>query len=136
MRAIIRSVRLNRANAPWLVGTGLAAGMLSGFFGIGGGFLIVPGLVFATGMPMLQAVGSSLVGVTAFGATAALTYGRAGLVDVPIAMLFVAGGALVSMLAMPAAGLLAARRGLLTRVFADVVILVAVYVLGQVAGRG
>ena len=33
----------------------LMVGALSGFFGIGGGFLIVPGLVFATGMPLIQA---------------------------------------------------------------------------------
>ena len=41
-----RIVRLNRGNAPALVGTGLGVGALSGFFGIGGGFLIVPGLIF------------------------------------------------------------------------------------------
>ena len=38
----------------------LAVGLLSGFFGIGGGFLIVPGLMFATGMPLINAIGSSL----------------------------------------------------------------------------
>jgi uncharacterized membrane protein YfcA len=36
--------------------------MASGFFGIGGGFLIVPALVIATGMPMINAIGSSLLG--------------------------------------------------------------------------
>lgn len=72
-----RIVRLNRGNAPALVSTGLGVGALSGFFGIGGGFLIVPGLVFATGMPMLQAIGTSLVAVTAFGVTTAGTYAAA-----------------------------------------------------------
>jgi uncharacterized membrane protein YfcA len=42
-------------------------GAASGFFGIGGGFLIVPGLVFATGMPMINAIGTSLFAVGAFG---------------------------------------------------------------------
>ena len=42
-----------------------------GFFGIGGGFLIVPGLIAATGMPMINAIGSSLVAVIAFGLTTA-----------------------------------------------------------------
>jgi uncharacterized membrane protein YfcA len=51
--------------------TGLATGCLSGFFGIGGGFLIVPGLMLATGMAILNAIGSSLVEVTAFGVTTA-----------------------------------------------------------------
>lgn len=76
-----RRVRLNRGNAPTLIGTGFAVGALSGFFGIGGGFLIVPGLILATGMPLLQAVGSSLVAVTAFGLTTAGSYAVAGLVD-------------------------------------------------------
>ncbi|MDN3564858.1 sulfite exporter TauE/SafE family protein, partial [Paeniroseomonas aquatica] len=40
---------------------GFGVGLLSGFFGIGGGFLIVPGLIFATGMPMINAVGTSLL---------------------------------------------------------------------------
>ena len=55
--------------------------MLSGFFGIGGGFLVVPGLMAATDMPMLAAVGSSLVSVTAFGITTAANYAASGLID-------------------------------------------------------
>ena len=35
-------VRLNRDNPPALLALGLATGVLSGFLGIGGGFLIVP----------------------------------------------------------------------------------------------
>ena len=38
-------------NLLFLAGTAFAVGVLSGFFGIGGGFLVVPGLLFATGMP-------------------------------------------------------------------------------------
>ena len=60
-----RTVRLNRGNLPALSGLGFAAGVLSGFFGIGGGFLIVPALMLATGMPILYAVSSSLVAVRA-----------------------------------------------------------------------
>ena len=41
------SSRLSRENLPKLLGLGLMAGMLSGFFGIGGGFLIVPALMLA-----------------------------------------------------------------------------------------
>jgi uncharacterized membrane protein YfcA len=43
-----------------VVGAALGVGGLSGFFGIGGGFLIVPGLLFSTGMPMICAIGSSI----------------------------------------------------------------------------
>ena len=52
---------------PLLLGVGFSVGALSGFFGIGGGFLIVPGLMGATAMPLINAIGSSLVSVTAFG---------------------------------------------------------------------
>lgn len=65
-------VRLSKGNAPALLGLGAFSGALSGFFGIGGGFLVVPGLVAATGMPMLAAVGSSLVAVSAFGLATAI----------------------------------------------------------------
>src|SRR6185437_6829966 len=80
------------ANAPKTIGFGAATGALSGFFGIGGGFLIVPGLVASTGMPLLTAIGSSLVAVTAFGLTTTLNYAWSGLVDWPLAAVFVAGG--------------------------------------------
>src|SRR5208337_4315088 len=64
-------VRLRRENVGRLALAGLATGALSGFFGIGGGFLIVPGLILAARMPILNAIGSSLVAVAAFGSTAA-----------------------------------------------------------------
>ena len=64
-------VDLSRENLSRLVGLGLGSGALSGFFGIGGGFLVVPALILATGMPIKHAVGSSLVAVTAFGLTTA-----------------------------------------------------------------
>jgi len=48
-------VQMSWANTPAIVGLGLATGTLSGFFGIGGGFLIVPALMLATGMPIMNA---------------------------------------------------------------------------------
>ena len=56
---------------PRLGAVGLGAGTLAGFFGIGGGFLIVPGLMFASGMEIIYAIGTSLFAVGAFGLTAA-----------------------------------------------------------------
>jgi len=129
-----RVVRLNRQNAPTLIGTGLGVGALSGFFGIGGGFLIVPGLVFATGMPMLQAIGTSLVAVTAFGVTTAGTYALAGLVDWPLAVVFVGGGMLGGLVGARAGRSLARRRGALTRVFAGLIFVVAGYMLARSLG--
>jgi uncharacterized membrane protein YfcA len=122
-------VRLNRANLPALLGLGLGAGTLSGFFGIGGGFLIVPALMLATGMPILSAVGSSLVAVTTFGATTAASYAWSGLIVWKLALLFVVGGVGGGILGGRLAGALAVRRGALNATFAVVIIAVALYML-------
>ncbi|MFT8638332.1 MAG: sulfite exporter TauE/SafE family protein, partial [Pseudoclavibacter sp.] len=63
----------NRENVGRVMTYGLGTGALSGFFGIGGGFLIVPALIASTGMPILNAIGTSLVAVAAFGASTALS---------------------------------------------------------------
>ena len=100
-----------------------------GFFGIGGGFLIVPGLMLATGMPILNAVGSSLVAVTAFGLTTSINYSASGLVDWTLAATFIGGGVLGGIAGAAAAKALAGRRGALNTVFATVILCVALYVL-------
>jgi hypothetical protein len=122
-------VRLSSENLPKLLGFGLIAGALSGFFGIGGGFLIVPALMLATGMQALNAIGSSLVSVTAFGLTTAGNYAWSGLVDWPLAGLFVAGGLLGSLLGVRSAKSLSNRKGALTIVFAMLIFVVALYML-------
>ena len=113
---------------------GVGVGGVSGFFGIGGGFLIVPGLILATGMPMLQAVGTSLVAVTAFGLTTAGSYALAGLVDWGLAGVFVAGGMAGSLAGARAGRALSRRRGLLTKVFAVLILLVAAYTMARSLG--
>lgn len=123
------SVRLSRENLPKLVALGLATGALSGFFGIGGGFLIVPALIAATGMPILYAVGSSLLAVTAFGLTTAANYAWSGLVDWSLAGLFIVGGVLGGLLGARSATFLAGRKGALNMVFAALIFAVAVYIL-------
>ena len=117
-----------RALLPALVGIGLVVGFASGFFGIGGGFLIVPGLVGATAMPIVNAIGSSLVSVSAFGATTAASYALSGYVDWWIAALFIAGGVLGSLAGTRAARHLAGKGDTLKRIFAGVVIVAGVYV--------
>lgn len=122
-------VRLSRENLPKLMVSGLGVGVLSGFFGIGGGFLIVPALVLATGMPMLYAIGSSLVAVTAFGLTTAANYAISGLIDWEIAFLFVTGGIFGGLIGARLAKSLGSRRGLLTSVFSGLIFAVAIYIL-------
>jgi uncharacterized membrane protein YfcA len=114
-----------------LAGVGLSAGLLAGFFGIGGGFLIVPGLILATSMPMIEAVGSSLVAVGAFGSATAVNYALSGLVDWPIAVLFITGGIGGGWVGAASARRLAVNRQVLTRVFAGIVIVVALYMLAH-----
>jgi len=113
---------------PLLLLIGFAVGMLSGFFGIGGGFLIVPGLMLATGMPIAYAIGTSLVAITVFGATTAANYALAGLVDWRIAGLFIAGGVAGGIIGTFAGKHLSGSKGTLSMVFAIFVMLIGAYV--------
>ena len=121
-------VKLSRENAGKLGIFGFGAGAFSGFFGIGGGFLIVPGLIAATEMAMINAVGTSLVAVTSFGLTTALNYAASGLVDWALAGVFVAGGLLGSTGGLKLAKRLSAA-GNLSKVFAALIFVVAAYML-------
>lgn len=126
-------IRINPAIAVRLVGIGALVGFLSGFFGIGGGFLIVPAIMLGSGMATLNAVGSSLVSVGAFGLTTAVSYALSGYVDWSIAALFVAGGVAGGIGGVALAGRLAAKRGVLTRVFSGVVAAVGAFILWRSA---
>ena len=124
-------VQMSWTNLPAIVGLGVATGTLSGFFGIGGGFLIVPALMLATGMSIINAVSSSLVAVTAFGLTTAASYAWSGLISWGLAGLFVAGGIGGGLIGTRLARLASARRGVLNIVFAAVIIVVALYMLAR-----
>jgi uncharacterized membrane protein YfcA len=124
-------VQMSWTNTPAIVGLGVATGTLSGFFGIGGGFLIVPALMLATGMSIMNAVSSSLVAVTAFGLTTAASYAYSGLISWGLAGLFIAGGIAGGVLGTKSARQLWARRGALNIVFAAVIIVVALYMLAR-----
>ncbi|WP_064696304.1 sulfite exporter TauE/SafE family protein [Rhizobium aegyptiacum] len=107
----------------------LAAGAASGSFGIGGGFLIVPGLMLATGMPMINAIGTSLLSVGAFGLATALNYASSGLVDWWLAAEFIGGGIVGGVFGMLLATRLSAYENILNRLFAALIFLVAAYIL-------
>jgi uncharacterized protein len=130
-RVGVPDVQMSWANMPAVVGLGLATGTLSGFFGIGGGFLIVPALMLATGMSIMNAVSSSLVAVTAFGLTTATSYAWSGLISWGLAGLFVAGGIVGGLIGTRSARSLSVRRGALNIVFATVIIAVALYMLAR-----
>ena len=83
---------------------------------------------------MINAVGTSLVAVTAFGLTTAANYAWSGLVDWQLAGVFIAGGALGSWLGMKGAQRLSARSGWLNTLFAVLVLAVAAFMLYRSAG--
>ena len=117
------------AVAAKITAAALLVGLLAGFFGIGGGFLIVPGLLFSTGMPMLFAIGSSLLAVGSFGLTTAINYAASGLIDWPVAGEYIAGGIVGGLIGMQLCKRLAPRRAALNQVFAGLVFIVAAYML-------
>ena len=128
-------VVLGRENAAKLIIYGFGTGVLSGFFGIGGGFLIVPGLIAATGMPIFNAMATSLVAVSSFGITTGASYAISGLIIWQVAAAFIAGGFAGSLLGGRLASHLASKRGALIRLFAGLIFAVAAYMLWQSVPR-
>lgn len=126
-------VRLTRDSAstllPRLVPIGLGVGLAAGFFGIGGGFLIVPGLILATAMPLPFAIGTSLVVVSALGLTTSTSYALSGLVDWGVTALLVMGGVVGTVGGIALGKVLGSRKGLLERGFAAVVIAIGAYII-------
>lgn len=111
-----------------LLPVGLLVGFAAGFFGIGGGFLIVPGLMLATGMPITAAAASSLVSVAIFGTATAGNYALAGWVDFRLTGLLVVGGLIGGLIGNRLIGVLANRLSLGRKLFAALIIVVAVYI--------
>jgi len=130
-----RPERATRAGfSPRVAAAGLAVGVLTGFFGVGGGFLIVPTLVLVLGLPMREAVGTSLL-VIAINAAAALLGHLHGGVDWGVTALFVSGGTAGSIAGSRLSGRIDER--CLRLGFAGMVVLVALYILARtLLGRG
>ena len=80
--------------ASWavLLALGLLGGIFAGFFGVGGGLVIVPGLIYWAGFSQHKATGTSLaILLPPIGLAAALEYYRHGNVDIRAAVLVAAG---------------------------------------------
>lgn len=78
---------------PVLLGLGIAVGVLSGMFGIGGGFITTPMLIFL-GVPPAVAVGTGTSQVVASSVSGALGHWGRGNVDVKMGLYLIAGGLL------------------------------------------
>jgi hypothetical protein len=106
---------------------GLGTGFLSGLFGVGGGFLIVPMLILVTCITVHAAVATSLLVIAAIGFSGALSALVAGTIVWPVLLPFAAGGALAMLFARRFAGRISGP--LLQRVFSAVIVLVGVSML-------
>ncbi|HKR87992.1 MAG TPA: sulfite exporter TauE/SafE family protein [Phenylobacterium sp.] len=122
------AVRINQTLVMRLAPLGLMTGLAAGFFGIGGGFLIVPGLMAATGMTLAHAAAASLVSVVLFGAATSASYAASGLVNWPVFAALVAGGGLGALIGTPVAQRLKGHARTARRGFAFMVIAAAGYV--------
>lgn len=108
---------------------GLIVGFLTGFFGVGGGFLIVPALVLLLRLPMRLAVGTSLVIIAINAAAGILAHLRSGGIELGLALLFVTGGIAGTHLGARLHGQFNEER--LSRAFAVLIALVGVYLVAR-----
>lgn len=116
--------------ARLLLLTGVTAGILSGMFGVGGGFIIVPALMVFSSMSMSRAVGTSLMVISLVSASGVISQLSAGQhLQWQTAVLFVAGGLPGLTAGQTAARYLSAST--LQKVFAVAILLVAMFVLAK-----
>jgi len=124
------TLRLTSKCARLLVLIGVLTGVLSGMFGVGGGFVIVPALVLFSGMEIHRAVGTSLLVIVLISISGVASYLLSGReLSLELTAQFFVGG----MAGMWLGGIVARKlKGpTLQKVFAMAVVLVAVFVIGK-----
>lgn len=121
--------------ASTLVIAGAGVGVLTGFFGVGGGFLIVPALTAGLGMSMRRAVASSLVIITLTAAVALVSHLATGIaLNGPLTAALAGATAVGSLIGTSVGRRLPQRR--LAQAFAIVVTTVAVFLIVDVLVLG
>ena len=121
---------LTRGRLARILALGLLSGSLTGFFGVGGGVIIVPMLVLVLDVPLRRAAGASLVAMVLAALAGLLArMGSGVVVDWPLALWFTAGSAVGGLVGGPLAS--RARPSTLTFVFAGLVLCVAAVTLVQ-----
>lgn len=116
-----------------LLAIGLMAGVFSGMFGIGGGIVIVPALLFLVKMKQLEALGTSLAAlIPPVGLLGAIEYYRNGLVNLKYAGLIAAGLAVGAYFGAKIT--IALPPGVAKRVYAIFLVVVAVRMLLEKKG--
>lgn len=110
-----------------VVPAGLATGVLTGFFGVGGGFIVVPVLVLLLGLPMVVAVGTSLLVIAITSASALVAHLVSGSVNWTVVAVFTAGAIGGELAGSRLGNRLSSAR--LTQMFAVVIVGVAVFLI-------
>jgi uncharacterized membrane protein YfcA len=87
----------------YLIATGILAGFVGSLFGLGGGIVIVPVLTLLFKLPVIEAVGTSLVSIAAVSSVAAIDFLKSGRVDLELGLII----ALAASIGALAGGILA-----------------------------
>jgi uncharacterized membrane protein YfcA len=121
-------LKLTSRCALLLVTAGILTGLLSGLFGVGGGFLIVPALVFVASLPIQRAVATSLLVIAIISSAGFISHILAGqLLALKVAAWFVVGGLAGMGLGIKVGHQIAGP--LLQKAFASLMITVAAFML-------
>jgi uncharacterized membrane protein YfcA len=84
----------SKASLWTISGVGGGVGVVSGFLGVGGGFIRMPAIYYLIGVPLAAAVGTSLFGALMSGAVGAFSYGLSGVIDFGVVTALLIGSAL------------------------------------------
>jgi uncharacterized membrane protein YfcA len=114
---------------PVTVASGLGVGILTGFLGVGGGFLIVPALVMLVGLPIRQAIGTSLVVIAMNSLAGFLGHLHGPAIDLQVVTIFVIAGLTGALVGARLAKLV--QPEYLRKGFALFVIVLALFLLGD-----
>lgn len=120
---------ITRGQIVRIVPTALVIGLISGFFAIGGGFLVVPGLAIAAGIDLRGSARTSLLPITAFAGLDAIEYTMAGDVRFDLAGIMIVAGLVGGGVGIMLANRL--RLPLIQRIFAVFLACIAIYMLAQ-----
>ncbi|MCV0366786.1 MAG: sulfite exporter TauE/SafE family protein [Nitrosopumilus sp.] len=110
-----------------LLVSGFSVGVLAGYFGIGGGFLIIPALIYSGGLSIFQSVATSLMSVSSFGLVTASRYLLETSVDIMMVVYFVIGGVVGGFMGLQLAKKIPQQS--LMKLFAAILFIVASYVI-------
>ena len=135
---MLRTRRKRTGRAPedtqafhWLpvVAAGAATGLLTGFFGVGGGFVIVPALALALGLPMTLAIGTSLFVIALTSASALAAHLVSGGINIELAAAFTAAALVGALIGTRMHGQIPETR--LRQLFAALLLAIAVFLIAK-----